>query len=399
MIKNYFFTVFLFTVFCLNTYSNPLQNVKAENIEAVFVEEMEFEDSRVFSVSPDGKYFAVARQDSRNIIQIIEQDTMRTVLETPADINSFDYDFFRWSPDSKKAVVTEDFLRRMLDSDLWVLDLNNSEIYHLFPDDIRDTFFVDPSVEAYAEYLPVWSPDSKSLLLSRCEYNVKDNIMGIIPDYSKSAFKEIEELHHDVPYLSWTGAFWREEYIYYTWDASSSNYDTDGIYRIKPDGGSPEKIAGYDEDFRELILMDVSKDENYALAQYYVYQYMNEGWMYRKSFYRLINLSDFSVQVFKEVGDNEEPFFTKQAMFSPSGSKVLSVNMIKGRFDPVYSLMLRDTGGNEDYEIIPGNEENPLLPGTAMLRFSFPIFWTSDDYIYLIVSDGSRLLKYRLSSR
>jgi hypothetical protein len=52
---------------------------------------------------------------------------------------SLDVRSFEWSPDSKRVIFTEDLPRRMMESDIWALDVESGQLTDLTPDNVSGT--------------------------------------------------------------------------------------------------------------------------------------------------------------------------------------------------------------------------------------------------------------------
>lgn len=370
-------------------------SVKAKDMQAELVQVYQMEGQRFFSVSPNGKYAAADFNDGFRGIRIIDLETMTVLLETNKEMGAFSFDSFNWSPDSTKAVITEDILRLYIDSDLWIFDIPDNNILHLFPDDVQNIMYSEDE-NASGEYQPAWSTDSKSIVFTRTSYGNKNTILGIAENYKESKFKTLNILSFDTSYISWTGLFPRKEHIYFTIDNIKRGAAKDGIYRIKTNGSEKERIAGSDPELFDLFLMDVSKDEQYALAVYLASNGIFGGKVY-ESRYRLINLEDFSSEILSIDEKMEKPFKTRFAVFSPQGDKIVSIQTDQSTF--LSSLIIQDAGDQQRYELFSENSEYKYLFGNGMLQFRPPIFWSNDNFLFVTTGMGNELLKFKLSKK
>lgn len=383
-----------FLLSCLNIATNELANTRAKNTQAELVKIYEEEGYRFFSVSPNGKYAAADFTHEYRCIRIVELNTMSVIYETPVEIRSFDFNYFSWSPDSTKAVITENLLRSFFDSDLWILDFTAKKTYHLFPDE-TDHLVLFQSETGFGEYQPTWSPGSDSIALTRSEYSKKNTVIGLVDDFQKSEFTAISILSSDIPFLSCSGLFWQTKYLYFTQHGTRKNDPVNGIYRMKSNGAGLEKIIGSDEKFGDLILIDVGSDEKYALAVYFAYNEMFQMKPSHQSNYRLLDLKNLTNVSLITNSEDDWQFNTTYAVFSPSGNKVVSINYNINEGFPV--ILVQDTGSNDTYKLFGGEDDQRFIFGTSLLGFRSPLFWTSDDLLFVIAENGNKILQFKLT--
>ena len=386
------------SVCCFAGGQNELPSVDPANTGAELVNTYRLPGYQIFSVSPDGKHFAATTSD-RKILVIADLATQEVVLQTGDEIDNFALDYFEWSPDGSKAVYTENLLQHQKDSDLWIMDLEEKQIRHLFADDIADVFSGRMGGEGYAEYQPSWSPDGSAIFLSRLSYSDGNCRRGTVSDLSEGSFSPIPELTSDIVYSSWSGAFWRDDYIYYTEDNPGRGSDpSDGIYRIPALGGRPELVKGGDPQLGELMVCDVDLTERRAVAVHTRFMVMGAPPSEEDSYWRLIDLktSECITLPKAEEGIQHSVF---GAIFSPSGNSILTVSRDTGKRQT--SLELRDAEDGIPFTIFScgENTDNGFLIGTNFLRYKPPVFWTDDNRLFVVADIGLTLLELKLTAK
>ncbi len=68
---------------------------------------------------------------------------------------------FTWSPDGSTIAFVQDFFRMLIDSDLWILDVETGTFTNLTEDDVDrfPMFEDDADPDIATDYIPTWSPD------------------------------------------------------------------------------------------------------------------------------------------------------------------------------------------------------------------------------------------------
>lgn len=375
---------------------SDFSRLKAENLTARLIDVHESDDKFYFSVSPDGNYYAALTRD-RNFIQIIDSRTKEVVLEDSLQQKTIYPDYFSWSPDSKRALFTENFLRLFHDSDLWVMDIEEGEVLHLFPDEVEFSMFSTNEMDGYSEFQPVWSPDNHSIYLTRFHYGSGLSHSGIVRDYRQGEFTDFPQLTTIQRFVTWTDAFWRKSHIYFTRNATRIDDPVNGIFRTSTTGENIETIMESDPELGSAILCDVDRNESFALAVYFS---RNEQLLYppagQDSLYHVINLKDFSHRTLKKSETPDSQFRTEAAVFSPDGRKILSINFDSRQV--VYTLEIRDTKGDKTYRLFESHINDGGYPLTSgFFQFKPHLFWTEDDRIFVVSGPGGKILEFELS--
>jgi dipeptidyl aminopeptidase/acylaminoacyl peptidase len=115
-------------------------------------------------ISPDGKRFAYASAGKKTICLYTvagQQENCIDVSKVPLTLDSL-----RWSPDSRKLALTENFLQYFLDPDIWIVDATTGQLTDVTDDGVvGSSMFKD--MNANIDLSPYWSSDSTRLAFIR----------------------------------------------------------------------------------------------------------------------------------------------------------------------------------------------------------------------------------------
>jgi hypothetical protein len=108
------------------------------------------------AVSPDGSQIFVERGGELCVVTIAESDSECRELTTALGTA-------RWSPDSKRIVYTEDFLRQQREPDVWVLEVDGMDVENLTDDDVSVVRLDDEEERNQSNYdlFPTWTSNSE----------------------------------------------------------------------------------------------------------------------------------------------------------------------------------------------------------------------------------------------
>ncbi|MBI5932022.1 MAG: hypothetical protein HY862_22125 [Chloroflexi bacterium] len=113
-------------------------------------------DTRDMTISPDASMLVWPQDTDFCIYQIPTETT--DCVET-GDMPLRGMTGFRWSLDSRYIAFHEDVFVRMVESDLWVFDVEARQLVNLTDDDIDGQFITSEGITANVDYSPVWGPD------------------------------------------------------------------------------------------------------------------------------------------------------------------------------------------------------------------------------------------------
>lgn len=131
--------------------------------------------SRGVALSPGGTLLAGVVDEQLCIVEIDTAEERCTPM--PEGVNSAvmgppDSPGLVWSPDESHLAMTEDILRLLLDSDIWVFDVAANTFENLTDDGVEGGFvFDEDNAGALLDYMPAWG-DSDTLYFFRSDYQV-----------------------------------------------------------------------------------------------------------------------------------------------------------------------------------------------------------------------------------
>lgn len=196
-------------------------------------------------LSPDGTMIAGVGKEDRFLVW--DAETYETVArsEPMPEISIIDHTSVAWSPDSTALAWSLDAARLMLDSDIYVFDIDSGQITNLTDDEPTDqdaVSLMDDKVSGLAldvDLYPSWSADGESLYFARSTWEDVPEIatsLWRIPRDGGDA-TEIAVLAPDAPLLVSSIYAGMEDgsVLYATWPVDSDG-PHHGIFLVTPDG-------------------------------------------------------------------------------------------------------------------------------------------------------------------
>ncbi len=363
----------------------PSASAAATDLYVAEQREIEIEDGRVHSLSPDGRWLLVETNRALCIYQT-EPVQLKTCVDQPD--NSVDWRNVAWSPDGSRVAFTQDFIRMFVDSDLWVLEAETGKLTNLTDDGV-DRFRPGSQDSLQVDLCPTWSPDGKSLLFSRSSYSEGEwqgTALYRIPADGGDPQKLLSV--SEEPAAVWFGLAWvGNARILYTVNSRETDDPANGIWAADQDGQNPQHLLGAtDSDMGPPFLADVANGGDKALVWYYAAS-IRFAAAPNRSFFALLDLQTGEVTALKQAQGTELEFGgPADATLSPDGSKIL--------------YTYRDASGDFGLAVrqVEGGEENILLTAKEPLGVSRSrergLDWANNDVIYVgTPSDTPWLLK------
>ncbi len=173
-----------------------------------------------------------------------------------------DRDRIQWSANGQKVAFTEDALRLLYDSDIWVIDLEAGETRNLTDDVFSDGLFGNDDVDlsqVYVDVNPAWSPDGNQIAFARTNAAGDQRTTDILTIDLETGESSEPIRIADEPWAVWGGMHWiADDEILFGRIGVDSDDPENGIYRLHPDTGEVERVyAGDAEDMSATALLQM----------------------------------------------------------------------------------------------------------------------------------------------
>lgn len=109
-------------------------------------------------VAPDGTKYAYINPRDFCIFSLEEEELGCVNIEV---VRGLDVKSVRWSPDSRYLAFTEDFLRRFVDSDIWLVDTEELSLVNLTNDFVDRLEISDAAWGGNQDFSPIWLADGR----------------------------------------------------------------------------------------------------------------------------------------------------------------------------------------------------------------------------------------------
>jgi hypothetical protein len=368
----------------------PSASRPAADLRVTDKREIEIEDGRILSLSPNGEWLVVDKGELLCIYQaasLAEQSCALLKDRAHPALGSL-----TWSPQGTRVAFADDAVRMMVESDLWVLEAETGKLSNL-TDDGATGNLLRPEPEGskpLVDAAPAWSPDGKTLVFVRSA-RVSGAWDGTAL-YRISAGggdpKKLLAVAEEEPLVVWWGTRWSGDgkKILYTVAGRESDAPDNGIWIVEGDGKNPQHILGVtDPDLGSPFLVDVAAKGDKALIWYYMAA-SRFGAEPNVSYFAILDLKTGEVEPLKRARGEEIEFSSpSNAILSPDGSKLLYAyrDLIGGEF----RLVVRD---------VDGETENVLLISEEPLGASFQpglgLNWAENDTLYVATFGRTHLL-------
>jgi Tol biopolymer transport system component len=330
--------------------------------------ELTVKNARILSLSPDGKWL-VALRDKRVCVVAVDTLTDKQCVDTQT--GAPDRRSFVWSLDSKRLVFTEDLPRFMLESDIWVLDVESGQLTDLTPDNVTGGFLKLPEGSVpLLDIMPGWSPDGQTVIFSRSDRDAGSTILERVSIKGGAAEKVLEAADQG-PFALWYSPRWlRNGKLVYTIVYPKLTEPANGIWLADSDGKNARQLLGPDPQLGVPMLVDVSAKGDRALILYTAaMQYATNP---NVSYLELLELSSGQHEPLKPAG---EFVSLSNARFSPDGSKIAYVHRT---LDNQASLVIRDVQSGAENAILT----QPGILGASTESPMQGLDWVNNDTLY-----------------
>lgn len=239
------------------------------SLTAMSGELIEKDDMTILSVSPTGEYFLVDAGSATCVIPVTADEPDPDLCTE--DTAGIDKDRLRWSPDGQAVAFTEDVLRLLRDSDLYVIDVAAGTVTNLTDDEYTGGLLVGAddaaSDQVFADLGPAWSPDGDRIAFSRTE--TTDGISGtdiLVVDLATGELSEPIRLDAE-GLLAWGGMVWTDEdELLLTRIHQDQDNPATGIYRLNLETGATEWLFGPTDERGLPVILQAIDAERLLIA-------------------------------------------------------------------------------------------------------------------------------------
>jgi Tol biopolymer transport system component len=356
----------------------PSASKAAVDLKVMAQRDLKIDNTRILSLSPDGKWLAAIRDRSACIIAV---DTLADKVCAEMTTGPLDSRSFVWSPDSQRLAFTEDLLRYMYESDIWMLSVDNGQLTDLTPDGIFGSVLKLPQDSATTlDSMPGWSPDSQTLIFSRSDRANGSTTLYRISVKGGSPEK-ILDIAGSGPIAVWYGPRWLGNgKIVYTINHPKQSEPTNGIWLADSNGQNAKQLLAPDQQLGAPFLADVSATGDRAMVFYSgAFQYAAHT---NVSYWALLDLTSGQTVPLKPAA---EFLYVANATFSPDGSKIIYIYRTA---DNQTQVMVRD---------VPSGTDNSLLTQSTLLGTTTDstvqgLGWVNNDTVYAAAAPGAGTL-------
>ena len=361
--------------------SCPSAAKAASELRVADQREIMVDDGRIVALSPDGKWLVISRETALCVCEVPSQ-AEQCCVEIGDEVRNVDLGSIAWSPDSTRVVFTEEALRLLYESDLWVLEVETGHLKNLTDDGVTGGLLTAKG-EAAIDVAPGWSRDGRRLVFSRSPGLTSGEREGTslysIPASGGNP-RELLTVDDQRRMSVWSRCHYSGDgkQILYTVASGDSGDPENGVWIAAANGGTPQQVLGATDLEKGLpYLMDVSSQGDRALVGY---QYALEVQGLNSCAFFLLDLKTGEIEPVKQAkGDATEFLSVENATLSPDGSKVLYIYHC---VDDEQRLAVRDVDGDTEHILLA------LPTGMIYYAWSFGpagsgLDWAQSDTIYV----------------
>jgi Tol biopolymer transport system component len=338
--------------------------------------EIEILDSRIISMSPDGRWLAAVRpagayEDGELCVFDIDTLVERSCASlTPLEAG-IRLDDVAWSPDGEHLALTEKALLIFIDGDLWLMDAATGELANLDDDGFSGALPLLrgawPDGPISVPVNPAFSPDGRAIAYSRTlltEAGPQRNAIATVPT-SGGEPTDLATVA-DQPGIAYFGMEWPADgtRVLYSMHGVDRDAEWNGVWTIDAHDGSREHLLGrFLPDTYGPAVLDAAADGRTLL----VYDPgLASGFEKRLPVYAVADAERGDVTPIVPISPALPPdAYVEWAALSPDGRHVLT--LYRGT-SPDLQVWVRDIAGREEVALLPdglkaaGPIERGLLP-------------------------------------
>lgn len=303
--------------------------------------------------------------------------TMRGALERcieiPDSVRSIDLERFRWSADSRYLAFTEDFIIRIDEPDIWVLDSETGNLTNLTDDQVsRSSLLTAENADSNLDFAPVWMQDGRVAFLryNRGEDSTTAALYAVQADGNGLEMLLALPIERGFPVyafdISQDG-----RWLAYNWqDPSDDATGRGGVWLTDLETGEARQLFAAPSNIESPQMVSISPDGRYVMWLDPRYALMPDDPTPQESPVRAISVAGGEPILMSE----EQWVFT--AWWSPDGSAL--AYLVRDSANPsVSGLYVASAPGDEGTLVLDGL----YLPPQG--RISVPVTWGANNVIIL----------------
>lgn len=244
---------------------------------------IEIPDSRIISLSPDGKWIAAAKPaaDYRRG-QLCIYDVVTLAERSCGDLSGLEaglrIEDVTWSPDGSHLAFSEEGFKLLRDGDLWLMDAATGALTNIDDDGYSGNVMrlitseqTDQSVSMPVN--PAFSPDGRTIAFSRSIVQSgawTGNDIAVVSIDGGEA-RRVVQVTPDVPGVVYFGIRWAPDAsrLFYSVHYPDKDEPDNGIWVVDVDGGNQRQIIGTsDPEAGAPAVSQVSADGSTLLVYY-----------------------------------------------------------------------------------------------------------------------------------
>lgn len=345
---------------------------EAGGLRVAEVTPVEIPDTRLISLSPDGRLLAAtdfgqARLCTYDAVSLAERACADLApLESGLRIEDVE-----WSPDSTRLAMAELSFQRFVDGDLWVMDAATGALT-----DATDDGFAGPipifeddeeGVELFVDVDPAWSPDGRRIAFSRTAFRdgaFAGNELAVV-ELGSGEVRTVQRVTTEEPGVVYFGIDWTAdgERLFYTVSHGAMDDPENGVWLTGAAGGLPRQVAERDEELGFPAVLDAAPDGATVLVHYPSAegQYSSGG---VPSFVGLLDVASGEVDLLTLEGQGAPAFaHVRMAALSPDGGTALLWSRLT---DPDNQIFAHDVEEDEAVPLLPEGVEQAFTIGLGV---------------------------------
>jgi Tol biopolymer transport system component len=348
---------------------------------------VEIEDTRVISMSPDGRLIVAAApafayqrgQLCVYLVETLEQQACADLSGIQAGIRLEDV---TWSPDGSKIAFGEEAFILFRDGDLWLMDTATGEVTNLDDDGFEGNLPLlrpdDASGMISIPVSPAFSPDGTMVAFSRSlvvDGERGGNEISVVP-VAGGEPRRVVLIDEEAFGSAYFGIRWAPNgsQIYYSVHHPEVDDPRNGIWVVEATGRGPRLVIGStDPEAGAPGVLQVSAGNDRLLA---FYPLLAARYGVSREVYALVDPITGASEAIEPPGKPERPAeFVTLTGFSPDGSGLLEV--IRNS-DPDNQVFVRDLATNAVTPLVPDG-----LPAAGPITYGLTPTWAANGTAFI----------------